>query len=286
MKRRLLQRNPAGATALAIICLLFLVSCQKGSGPDKPPAVKDSIPLPVAITSVLKPVTFPVNGAIGGYYVAQPSNYDQTTERYPLLLFIPGAGQFGNGAVDLPTLLKDGPAQLVDEKRFPGTFQVNNKTYSFIVFTPQTRNYPSVADLADCIEYAKKTFRIDTTRIYISGLSIGGVETTNLGAALAPKIAAIVPMAGVFLDYASTSKGSVIAAAALPVWAFHSENDPVINISGVREFIAKVNSFSPRVPARLTVWPSGGHDAWTRALEPTYKENGLNIYEWMLQYSR
>jgi predicted peptidase len=238
------------------------------------------------VTMVLKGVTTEVNNAIGGYYVATPSNYDSTSDRYPLLFFIHGGGQYGNGAVDLPSLLRDGPAQLVDEKRFPGTFTSGGKTYSFIVFNPQVRRYPGVEDLADCLEYVKKNFRIDTTRIYVAGLSIGGVETTNLAAFLTTKIAAISPMGGVFLDYASTNKASVLAAASIPIWAFHSENDPVINISDVRAFTAKVNSYSPKIPVRLTVWPSGGHDAWTRALDPTYKENGMNVYEWMLQYHR
>ena len=271
---------------LFLFALCSITACTKGSTGEFPKEEpKDSVVV-LSVTSVLKPVTFPVNSAIGGYYVAQPSNYDQTTERYPLLIFIPGAGQFGNGSIDLPLLLKDGPTQLVDEKRFPGVFKVNNKTYSFIVFTPQPKHYPSINDIADCIEYAKKTFRVDTSRIYLSGLSIGGVETTNLAAAIPTKLAAIVPMGGVFLDYASTNKCAAIAASSLPVWAFHSENDPLINISGARGFIAKLNSFSPSVPGRLTVWPNGGHDAWTRAVEPNYKENGMNIYEWMLQYNR
>jgi hypothetical protein len=36
----------------------------------------------------------------------------------------------------------------------------------------------------------------------------------------------------------------------------------------------------------MTLWPTGGHDAWTKATDPTYKENGLNMYEWLLQFSK
>jgi hypothetical protein len=70
------------------------------------------------------------------------------------------------------------------------------------------------------------------------------------------------------------------------VWAFHSEDDPQINVTMAKAFTSKINSFKPDIPAKLTVWPTGGHDAWTRAIEPMYKENGMNIYEWMLQYHR
>ena len=270
---------------LFLSLLGIFTACQKNPVAGSKPEPKDSV-VSTAITSVLKPVTFAVNSAVGGYYVALPSNYNQNTDKFPLLVFIPGAGQFGDGGIDLPLLLKNGPAQLVDEKRFPGTFTVNGKTHSFIIFTPQTKGYPAVSTIADCIEYAKRTFRVDTTRIYLSGLSVGGVETTNVAASMPTKLAAIVPLAGVFLDYSSTNKTRNMAAAALPVWAFHSENDGSINVSWARGFISNLNSFTPQVRGRLTVWPDGGHDAWTRALEPSYKENGMNIYEWMLQYSR
>ena len=46
------------------------------------------------------------------------------------------------------------------------------------------------------------------------------------------------------------------------------------------------SSENPINPPKLTIWPSGGHDAWTRAVNPDYKENGKNIYEWMLQYTK
>lgn len=267
------------------VILILITSCKKDNAiiptpPTLPIPPKDSV------TSVLKPVTFQIDGIVGGYYVAMPSNYNQTTEKYPLLMFIPGGGQFGNGSIDLPLLLKDGPAELVDEKRFPGTFTVNGKSFSFIVFTPQCISHPSIENINDCIEYAKKNFRIDESRIYLSGLSIGGVESSNLAAEIPSTFAAMVPMAGVFVDYASTDKCQKMAAANLPVWAFHSQDDPLINVSVPKGFVAKLTSFNPLVAPKLTIWPNGGHDAWSRAVEPSYKENGLNIYEWMLQYHR
>jgi predicted peptidase len=100
------------------------------------------------------------------------------------------------------------------------------------------------------------------------------------------KIAAIVPLAGVLQNYNSNNKSQVLANNNLPIWAFHSNNDPIYSINDVRGFIDKVNSFNPSPAAKLTVWPTGGHDAWTRALDPTYKEAGMNMYEWMLQFHR
>src|ERR1700712_1983076 len=77
--------------------------------------------------AIQTPVTVKVNDAIGGFYSAVPAHYAETTKNYPLLVFITVGGQLGNGAVDLPYVLNDGVAQLLDEKKFPPHFNVNGK---------------------------------------------------------------------------------------------------------------------------------------------------------------
>jgi predicted peptidase len=263
-----------------------MASCKKQDILVKEPEPPQVAPVAPKISMKHKAVSASVGNAVLGYYVGLPSNYEQTNGRYPLLLFISGAGQFGNGASDLPLLLNDGVAQLIDEGKFPSTFKVNGKEFTFIVFTPQLRWWPSTSSIEACIEYAKKTYRVDSTRIYISGLSMGGMLACDLGAEIPAKLAAIVPMAGVSKDYDVVAKSRQIALGNLPVWAFHSADDQVFEVNRVRNFITDINSFRPSVSAKLTVWPTGGHDAWTRALDPAYKEGGLNMYEWMLQFHR
>jgi predicted peptidase len=275
--------NPA--LRLCFIIAAFSLTCCKKPGVDHEmdTPVKN---VPSNVTPILKPVVHPITDNIGGYYIALPSNYEQTNSSYPLLVFIHGAGQFGNGSLDLPLLLNDGPAQLVDEKRFPGVFKVNGHEYSFIILMPQTKSFAGNADIAASIEFAKQTYRVDSSRIYLSGLSSGSEAICNYGAVHANSIAAIIPMAGVPADYASTDKCKRIAEGNLPVWAFHSEDDQTINVSYAKGFIASITSFHPSVMPKLTLWASGGHDAWTRAIDPSYNSNGMNIYEWMLQYHR
>src|SRR5436190_11126143 len=67
--------------------------------------------------AVQKPITVKINDVIGGYYSALPVHYSETTKLYPLLVFISGAGQLGNGGIDLPILLNDGVAQILDERK-------------------------------------------------------------------------------------------------------------------------------------------------------------------------
>lgn len=266
---------------LPVLSLLFFSACKKDSS-GLEPGSEDT----TSVSLIQTAVTTPINNQVGGYYIALPSNYEQTIKHYPLLLYIPGAGQLGDGHYGLPLLLNDGPAKLIHENKFPSTFKVNGKTFSFIVFTPQFKQTPTAADVQSCLNFVRQKYRVDNHRIYLSGLSVGSIAACNLAAEIPLTIAALVPMAGVPLDYASTNKCQRIAAGHLPVWAFHSEDDRQISIDIAKGFIATISNQHPGIPPKLTIWPYGGHDAWTRAVDPNYKENGLNIYEWMLQYTR
>ena len=61
----------------------------------------------------------------------------------------------------------------------------------------------------------------------------------------------------------------------------------IIPLASVNDFKKELEAVKKEYPkAKLTLWPTGGHDAWTKATSPSYKENGMNMYEWMLQYHK
>jgi predicted peptidase len=206
-----------------------------------------------------------------------------------LLLYIHGLGHFGNGEAELPLLLSDGIPALLDTKAFPASIKVNDHYYSFIVIAPQFKAYISLADVQGVIDFARSQYRIDDERIYIAGFSLGAIVTTDYAAANANSIAAIVPMAGASNNDVS-NKCKRIANGHLPVWAFHNAEDELIPVSETSNFISLINSYDPVVKPRLTIFPTSTallkHDAWTKATDPQYRENGKNIYEWMLQFTR
>ena len=113
---------------------------------------------------------------------------------------------------------------------------------------------------------------------------MGGGATWDYAALYAGKIAAIVPICGASVSNAVKAKS--IADANLPVWAFHNEDDYTVPVNNTKNYISMINSFNPTPPAKMTLWPTGGHNAWTKASDPAYKEDNLNMYEWMLQYHR
>ncbi len=275
--------KPTYCLATALLLLQLFVGCRKDDAPASPPEVFETAP------PVFKPIIQKVNDGIGGYYQALPAMYAETKKNYPLLLFIHGGGQFGNGSYDLPLLLNEGIPQLLDEKKFPAEFVVNGTHYSFIVLTPQFNHVPDNTVITSFLEYAKKNYRIDNSRIYICGFSLGSRVACDFSAEFAGSLAAIVPISGVS-NFQVSEKAKSIATANLPVWAFHNQRDVLFSAQETSDFIAQINGFHPTQASRITIFLDStgmlGHDAWSKATSPSYKENNMNIYEWMLQYKR
>lgn len=271
-------------SAIMLVTILF-VSCKKDKGDND---TQPTTPVDNNIAETRSPVqkavpSTSVGANVSGYYQSTPYYYYATTKKYPLIVFIPGGGQLGNGSTDLPLLLNDGMAKTINEKKFPFNFNLNGTNVSFIVLTPQLRKYPSNEDIKAFIDYALQNFRIDESRIYLSGLSIGGTVAADVAAAYPSLIAGIVPISGESQNQQSCQQ---LAVNHIPVWDFHNSGDPTVNISQSNTFIAWINSYHPAIAPRQTVFQSNEHDAWTKALDPGYKENNLNVYEWMLQYSK
>ncbi len=69
------------------------------------PGTIDTIP-DEPIVHTQKAVHFNVNENIGGFYEALPPDYNSSTNKYPLLLFLHGGGELGDGVNDLSKVLK------------------------------------------------------------------------------------------------------------------------------------------------------------------------------------
>ncbi|HEY0676846.1 MAG TPA: dienelactone hydrolase family protein [Chitinophagaceae bacterium] len=276
-------------SAFCIVGTLLLVQCLGGCSKGMNRADRQEVLIETE-PPVLKPVLQKVNDFIGGYYHAIPARYDENIAAgYPLLLFIHGGGQFGNGSYDLPLLLNEGIPQLLDEKKFPARFEVNDIQHSFIVLIPQFNRVPDNSVISSFLDHAKKNYRIDTTRMYICGFSLGARIACDFSAEFADRLAAIVPISGVS-NFLVNEKTKSIAKANLPVWAFHNQPDALFSAKDTREFMSQVSAFNPVILPRLTLFPDStgilGHDAWSKATDPAYKENNMNIYEWMLRFKR
>ena len=209
-----------------------------------------------------------------GYLEYLPSGYHKNSEN-PVIIFLHGTGEKGNGTSEIHKVAYHGPPKLIKKGKWPSN-------YPFIVISPQLSSkydqWPtSIVD--GIVEYVKSKYKVDEDRIYLTGLSLGGAGTWSYAADYPGKVAAIAPIAG----WGPNSKASKMKD--VPVWAFHGNADGIVDISGTRNMINALNRCKPKpaVKPKFTVYSRVGHDSWTRTYD---RSTGHNIYDWFLSHSK
>lgn len=214
-----------------------------------------------------------VSGMPFGYWEYLPLGYDDNpTQKYPLVIFLHGLGG-GNGS----SAALDG----VLGNTAPPRLAFNGRDFPFIMVAPQHYNgwwlNPQVDQI---LERAKTLYRVDTTRIYLTGLSSGGSATWTYAIAYPQKVAAVVPIAG------SDGFANVCPMASVPVWAFHGTADKtVFPENSMRPVNNLNNTCNPRAnpAAKLTLYEGVGHDSWGRTYDGSA---GHDIYTWLLSFTK
>ena len=199
----------------------------------------------------------------GQYLLDLPKDYAEKTN-WPLVVFLHGYGQSGN---DLNIVRDHGPPKLTAEgKQFP-----------FVLVSPQCPSgfYWRGNVIMGLIDQITENYSIDTTRIYLTGLSMGGYGTWQISHEYPGRFAAIVPVCGGGLF---VSPYFMERLKDLPVWAFHDKGDDVIPYQDSVSMVEGVNAAGGR--AKLTTYDEGKHDAWTEAY------NNDELYDWLLQHSK
>ena len=125
------------------------------------------------------------------------------------------------------------------------------------------------------IDHIAENYSIDTTRIYLTGLSMGGYGTWQISHEYPERFAAIVPVCGGGLF---VSPYFMERLKDLPVWAFHDKGDDVIPYQDSVSMVEGVNAAGGS--AKLTTFNEGQHDAWSEAY------NNNELYDWLLQHSK
>ena len=233
-----------------------------------------------------------LDGNIGGYLEYVPGDHSSSNHSYPLLIFCHGSGEVGDGsAASLDKVAANGVPKLIRTGSFPAGFTVSGETFSFIVISPQFKGWPAASNFIALLDHLKtRDLRIDSRRVYVTELSMGGGATWGAanGVSTLPLIAAVVPVCGA--QDSNDAGAKRIADAHLPVWALHNDGDLTVPVSNTLHWIDAINGHSPAIPPRKTIFTANSHDAWTKAYDPNYREavNGqpLNVYEWMLSYRK
>ena len=187
--------------------------------------------------------------------------------RYPLVLFLHGAGERGSdNAKQLsylptwlaePALRRDYPCfvlapQCRDGRRW-ADFDWSDKTS-----VPQKPE--PTADLAAAVAALDAVTRsepVDPDRVYLTGLSMGGYGSWDLAARMPDRFAAVMPICGGG-DEATAGK-----LVHLPIWCFHGAADDVVPVARSRSMVAAVEAAGGSVT--YTELAGVRHDSWTSA---------------------
>jgi len=203
------------------------------------------------------------------YLLYLPPDYkSEAKAQWPLMLFLHGAGERGT---NVSVVAVHGPPKLVKQ----------NRDFPFIIVSPQcpAGERWSNETLLALLEEVTHKYRVDTNRIYLTGLSMGGFGTWALGIAEPNKFAAIAPICGggetIPILLANTAKREQLKR--LPVWAFHGGKDPVVKVEESEKMVEALKRIGGQ-NIQLTVYPEATHDSWTE----TY--NNPKLYDWFLSH--
>ncbi len=91
-----------------------------------------------------------------GYYEYLPIGYDPNeTTTYPVIVFLAGRGEMGNGNTEINKVLTHEIPKLIQNGTLPTSFTVNGVTHKFIIITPQFKlgSNTSAVDVNNVIDY-------------------------------------------------------------------------------------------------------------------------------------
>jgi predicted peptidase len=199
------------------------------------------------------------------YLLYLPGTNSAPEETWPLMIFLHGAGERGD---DLEKVKCHGPPRLIAEGR----------ELPFIIASPQCpegiswSNPEMILALNALVDELTASHPVDESRIYLTGLSMGGFGTWSLAATYPQRFAAIAPVCG------GGNRMEARRLANMPVWVFHGARDKVVPLSMSQEMVDALEKKGSTV--KFTVYPEAGHDSWT---ETYYNEE---LYTWMLEHRR
>ena len=230
---------------------------------------------------------FVYNGNTLPYRIMYPSSYDKN-KKYPLLLFLHGAGERG----------KDNEKQLIHGSKLFITGE-NRKNFPAIIIFPQCPeesfwavtkidrsvqpykiefdytsrpNWPLVA-ANELVKKVMKEEAIDKSKVYITGLSMGGMGTFESVYRNPDLYAAALPICG-----GGDVKNYDKRVGKTAFWVFHGAADPVVNVNLSQEMVEKLKSLKAEV--KYSEYPGVNHNSWDNAFSEK------DYLSWMLQHKK
>lgn len=250
-------------------------------------------------------------GAGYGYGEYLPPGYLTSTASYPVIIHLNGNGEFGTSPTEadlLEVVTRHGALKNI---RYTSQGKAYFGQHQVMVFTPRAATNWKPAELDAFVSFLVANYRVDTTRIYLTGISFGGYGSWQYAYTYGSRLAALAPMA--------TNIGgpgpTLTQLKNVPVWAVHSfadgsslsaetswlmgvtKNYGQFQLVQVASPTQKVTYLFPGASsptwtsqpgvvgtgnaiARLTVLPGGAHDCWTQQYD------NYAFWDWLLAQHR
>lgn len=197
------------------------------------------------------------------YLLSLPAGYESNPEKsWPLVVFLHGSGERGD---DLSLLKKHGPPARVEA----------GEDIPFILASPQcpAESWWTEEPVLELVDHLEAEYRVDSSRIYLTGLSMGGYGTWHFSSVAPHRFAAIAPICGGGTPY------MMRRLPHLPVWAFHGDADTVVPPEETTRLVEELKEHG-NTRVRMTIYPEVGHNSWTEAYA------NPELYEWLLSHER
>jgi predicted peptidase len=203
------------------------------------------------------------------YLLYLPGDYAKDPhQKWPLILFLHGSGERGS---DLELLKKQPLPKTLDQQ----------KDFPFVVLSPQLPlamgNWSAWIDPVNILlDQIQATTSVDTQRVYLTGLSMGGFGAWEFALRYPRRFAAIVPIAGGFRHQSNATPENICDLTELPVWVFHGARDINVVPRQSKDMVDALKACGGNV--KFTLYPDADHAAsWTRAYADP------ELYKWLLE---
>jgi predicted peptidase len=210
------------------------------------------------------------------YLVFVPKNYDKQ-KKYPLVLWLHGGGSRGD---NLKLLLGYGDkhgleffARSDNQSKYPSIVVAPQCPLNKLWGNPDSEKPTNEMRLVlEILDKVKTDFSVDSKRIYVAGMSLGGFGTWDIIARRPDVFAAAVPICG----GGNPSRASLMIKTA--IWAFHGDQDELVNVNESRRMVSAVKDAGGQ--PKYSEYKGVGHTSWVQAFaEP-------ELLAWLFAQSR
>jgi predicted esterase len=218
------------------------------------------------------------------FWIYTPSGYNPAgTTTYPILVVLHGGSEIGD---DLTKLTSNTPHQIPSRLIYLNQWP---STLPFIVVTPQLKRDVSVPNYNDqewpatyvdeVVNYVKSNYKVDATKMYFTGISLGGAGCWDYAFAYPSKVAALLPISG------KSRPEKACLVKNIPIWAFHGESDALVKSQFSIDMVNAINKCLPvgTFKPRLSLLYAKAHEGWNEIYNGT---DGYRVYDWLLKFKK